>query len=160
MLGKKPMSDTAPQPSAASSKPVDTIDTLIGQKTLFKGDLEFSGGLRVDGHVKGNITARDESNSTLVLSELGEIEGNVSVPHVIINGTVNGNIKSGGRVELQPKSRVTGDVNYKAVEMELGATVNGNLVCDPGAATGSNLKPVVTEIDQEEVEKTKFAAKQ
>jgi len=129
MLGNKKPGDPS-APPAPVSKPVDTIDTLIGQKTLFKGDVEFSGGLRVDGQVKGNIIARDESNSTLVLSESSEVEGNVSVPHVIVNGTVKGSITSSGHIELQPKSRIIGDVHYKGVEMQLGATINGNLVCD------------------------------
>jgi cytoskeletal protein CcmA (bactofilin family) len=79
------------------------------------------------------------------LSELGEIEGNVSVPHVIVNGTVKGNINSSGRVELQAKAQVIGDVHYRAVEMELGASINGNLVCDSGQVGGAKLKPVVTE---------------
>lgn len=129
MLGnKKPGGPSAP--TAPVSKPVDTIDTLIGQKTVFKGDVEFSGGLRVDGKVNGNIIARDENNSTLVLSEMSEVEGNISVPHVIVNGTVRGNIKSSAHIELQPNSRIVGDVHYKGVEMQLGATINGNLVCD------------------------------
>lgn len=143
MLGsKKPAPHHAP--AAASTKPVDTIDTLIGQGTLFKGDIEFSGGLRVDGQVKGSITARDESNSTLVLSELSEVEGNVSVPHVIVNGTVKGNIKSSGHIELQANSKIVGDVHYTAVEMELGATINGNLVCEP-ARSEAPLKSVAVE---------------
>lgn len=125
----------------STEKPVDTIDTLIGQKAMLKGDLEFTGGLRVDGKVFGSISAMDGNNSTLVLSELGEIEGNVSVPHVVVNGQVKGNINSTGRVELQSKARVNGDVHYKAVEMELGATVNGNLVCEPDPPA-STLKPV------------------
>ena len=94
MLGNKKPTRWSRTQSVPMSKPVDTIDTLIGQKTMVKGDIEFSGGLRVDGQVKGNIIARDESNSTLVLSELSEIEGNISVPHVIVNGTVKGNIMS------------------------------------------------------------------
>ncbi len=125
----------------STEKPVDTIDTLVGQKALLKGDLEFSGGLRVDGKVLGSISANEGNSSTLVLSELGEIEGNVSVPHVVVNGVIKGNIKSTGRVELQSKAQVIGDVHYKAVEMELGATVNGNLVCEPDTAPGT-LKPV------------------
>ncbi len=134
MIGKK----TSPVPA---DKPVDTIDTLIGQKALLKGDLEFTGGLRVDGKVLGNIAAIDDNSSTVVLSELGEIEGNVSVPHVVVNGSIKGNIKSTGRVELQAKAHVNGDVHYKAVEMELGATVNGNLVCEPDTPSAT-LKPI------------------
>ena len=158
MLGKKGSQPMAP--SQSSAKPVDTIDTLVGQKTLFKGDLEFSGGLRVDGQVKGNVTARDDSNSTLVLSELGEIEGNVSVPHVIVNGSITGNISSSVRVELQAKARVHGDVHYKAVEMELGASINGNLVCDPGNSGTTQLKPVVADTAQDLREPEKIALEQ
>lgn len=142
MLSRKSSAQSGPD-----SKPVDTIDTLVGQKSVFKGDLEFTGGLRVDGKIKGNVIASGDGSSTLVLSELGEIEGSVSVPHVIVNGIIKGNISSSGRVELQAKAQIVGDVHYKAVEMELGATINGNLVCDPGktAEAGATLAPVVSE---------------
>ena len=115
------------------SKPVETIDTLIGAGSILQGDLEFTGGLRVDGHIKGHISAQDSSNGTLVLSESGVIEGDVNVPHVVINGTVNGNIASSGHVELQSKANISGDIHYKAVEMELGAVLNGSLVSDVSA---------------------------
>lgn len=115
------------------SKPVETIDTLIGAGSILQGDLEFTGGLRVDGHVKGHLTAQDSNKGTLVLSESGVIEGDVNVPHVVVNGTVNGNIVSTGHVELQANARVTGDIHYKAVEMELGAVLNGSLVSDSNA---------------------------
>lgn len=138
MLGnKKPGVPSGSAPPAGEGKPVDTIDTLIGQKAVFKGDLEFTGGLRVDGHIKGNVIAKEESNSTVVISESGEVEGNITVPHVVINGTINGNIHSGGRVELQSKAKINGDVHYKAVEMELGASINGNLVCETSGGSGS-----------------------
>ena len=133
MLGKKTPSD----------KPCQTIDTLIGQKTHFKGDLDFTGGLRIDGKVNGNISALDKTNSTLVLSEQGEINGNINVPHVIINGLIKGNVKSTGRVELQAKAQIVGDVHYKAIEMELGSTVNGNLVCAIEENVATTLKTVV-----------------
>jgi len=137
MLGnKRPSIPTSSTPPPGEGKPADTIDTLVGQKAVFKGDLEFTGGLRVDGHVKGNVIAKDESNSTVVISESGEVEGNITVPHVVINGTINGNIHSGGRVELQSKAKINGDVHYKAVEMELGASINGNLVCET-SSTGT-----------------------
>jgi cytoskeletal protein CcmA (bactofilin family) len=115
------------------SQPVETIDTLVGSGTILQGDLEFTGGLRVDGHIKGHISAQDTNKGTLVLSETGVVEGDINVPHVIINGTVNGNVVSTGHVELQAHAKVTGDIHYKAVEMELGALLNGSLVSDTRA---------------------------
>ena len=115
------------------AKAVDTIDTLIGAGTVLKGDLEFTGGLRVDGQIKGHVSAQDNSHGTLVLSESGVIEGDINVPHVVINGTVKGNVTSAGHVELQSNAKVNGDIHYKAVEMELGAILNGSLVSDNSA---------------------------
>ena len=115
------------------SKPVETIDTLVGSGSILQGDLGFTGGLRVDGHIKGHVSAQDSNNGTLVLSESGIIEGDVNVPHVVINGTVKGNIASNGHVELQSNANVSGDIHYKAVEMELGAVLNGSLVSDTTA---------------------------
>ena len=114
-------------------KPVDTVDTLIGRGSVMQGDLQFTGGLRIDGHVKGHITALDSNKGALVLSESAVVEGDISVPHVVVNGSIQGNIVSSGHVELQSKAKITGDIHYKAVEMELGAVLNGNLVSDPGA---------------------------
>jgi len=67
------------------------------------------------------------------LSESGIVEGDINVPHVVINGTVKGNIASSGHVELQANAKITGDIHYKAVEMELGAVLNGSLVSDSTA---------------------------
>jgi len=123
------------------SKPVETIDTLIGSGSVLQGDLEFTGGLRVDGHIRGHVSAQDSSNGMLVLSESGIIEGDINVPHVVINGTVNGNISSKGHVDLQANAKVQGDIHYKAVEMELGAVLNGGLVSDSGAAVYETAQP-------------------
>lgn len=115
------------------SAPVETIDTLIGSGSILQGDLEFTGGLRVDGRIKGHVSAQDTNKGTLVLSESGVVEGDINVPHVVVNGTVKGNIISSGHVELQANAKVTGDIHYKAVEMELGALLNGSLVSDTSA---------------------------
>jgi cytoskeletal protein CcmA (bactofilin family) len=114
-----------------TEKPCNTIDTLIGAKTDLKGDIVFTGGLRVDGKVRGNITAKGDGNSTLVLSEHAMVTGNVTVPHIITNGTIKGNVRAAERIELQPKAEISGDVYYKVIEMSLGAVINGNLLREP-----------------------------
>jgi cytoskeletal protein CcmA (bactofilin family) len=104
------------------------VDTIIGQQTRIEGDLRFSGGLHIDGRVHGNVIAEGDGNSVLTVSEHGNIEGNVQVPNVILNGTVTGNVDSNERIELAAKARVYGDVHYKLIEMAMGSEVNGSLV--------------------------------
>ena len=108
-----------------TEKPCNTIDTLIGISTDLKGDITFTGGLRIDGKVKGNITARSDDNSTLVLSENATVTGDVRVPHMVVNGKIKGNVVSAERLELQAKADITGDVSYKVLEIAAGAQVNG-----------------------------------
>lgn len=110
-----------------NDKPCNTIDTLIGVSTEMKGDIAFSGGLRIDGKIKGNITARADDNSTLVLSENAVVTGDVSVPHMIVNGKIKGNVRSAERLELQPKAEISGDVTYKVLEIAAGAQLNGTM---------------------------------
>ncbi len=110
------------------SQPQNRIDTLVGAGTKIEGNIKFSGGLRVDGHVKGNVEAASDNGSTLVLSEKAVIEGAINVSHVILNGTVLGHVHSTLSVELQSKSKVTGDIYYKSLEMHVGAVIDGKLI--------------------------------
>lgn len=105
-----------------------TIDTLIGQNTELRGDVVFSGGLHVDGTIKGNVKAEEGSGSILSVSERGLIEGEVRVPNIRLNGSVVGDVHATEHVELAPNARVKGDVYYKVIEMARGAEVNGSLV--------------------------------
>jgi cytoskeletal protein CcmA (bactofilin family) len=111
-----------------ASKPQTRIDSLIGDGTTVEGNVIFSGGLRVDGRVKGNVLTADDQPSTLVLSERARIEGEIRVSHAVINGTVIGPVYGSEYVELQAKSNVTGDVHYRTLEIQLGAVVQGRLV--------------------------------
>lgn len=115
------------------SKPQNRIDSLIGVGTKIEGNVFFSGGLRVDGTIKGNVSEAGDQPSTLVLSEQARIEGVIRVSHVVINGAVVGPVQAQEYVELQSKSRVTGDVFYKTLEMHVGAIVEGKLVHREGA---------------------------
>ena len=110
------------------NKPQSRIDSLIGAGTVIEGHVVFNGGLRIDGKVKGNILAEEGKPGTLVLSENARVEGEIRVPHIVINGAVVGPVHSTEYVELQGKANVTGDIHYNALEMQLGAVVQGALV--------------------------------
>ena len=111
-----------------NTKPTGHYDTLISNKSEIRGDIRFSGGLHVDGIIKGNIVADDESGAVLRISETGHVEGEIRVPNVIINGEVIGNVYASKHIELAKNANVSGDVHYVMMEMVMGARVNGNLV--------------------------------
>jgi cytoskeletal protein CcmA (bactofilin family) len=107
------------------------IDTLIGAGTRIVGDVQFTGGLHVDGFVKGNVDAPAEYGSVLGISGGGVVEGSVAVPKVILNGTVLGDILAHDRLELGATAKITGNVYYGQIEMAIGAEINGKLVHEP-----------------------------
>jgi cytoskeletal protein CcmA (bactofilin family) len=107
------------------------VDTLVGSNTQVNGDLNFSGGCHIDGTVKGNVGADNDSHSALSISEDGTVEGGVTVPYVVLNGIVRGDVVATQRVELGPTARVIGNVYYNLIEMAIGAEINGKLVHQP-----------------------------
>lgn len=123
-----------------SGKPQSRIDSLIGAGTVIAGDIQFVGGLRIDGEVKGNVHVVGDQPGTLVVSEHARVEGEITVSHLVINGTVIGPVHAMEFLELQPKARVTGDVEYNSVEMHLGAVVQGRLVHQGVPAKSVELK--------------------
>ncbi|NJD25770.1 MAG: polymer-forming cytoskeletal protein [Betaproteobacteria bacterium] len=104
------------------------IDSLIGAGTRVEGAVRFAGGLRVDGEIRGSIEAVAESSAaTLVISEHARIEGEVTVAHLVLNGTIVGPVRVSETLEMQPKARITGDVEYGLIEMHQGAVIEGRL---------------------------------
>lgn len=118
--------------SSKSKRQATRIDTLVGRNTEVVGDIAFSGGLHVDGRVNGNIIATNDSNATVSISEHGVVEGEIRVPHVVVNGKVLGDVYASDRLELAPNASVAGNVFYNLIEMAAGAEVNGKLVHQPG----------------------------
>jgi cytoskeletal protein CcmA (bactofilin family) len=104
------------------------VDTLIGRSARIQGDVEFSGGLHIDGQVTGNVRVLPGGEAAVSVSEHGVIEGSVEAPQVVLNGTVNGDIIASERVVLGAKARVRGNVSYGVIEMALGAEITGRLI--------------------------------
>jgi len=111
------------------------VDTLIGAKTRINGDIEFNGGLHLDGYINGNVKGDSSAGTFLSVSQHGCIEGSVIAPIVMLNGIVKGDIDASDRVELGEKARVLGNVQYTVIETAVGAQINGKLIHrgNPGA---------------------------
>ena len=101
---------------------------MVRVGTVVVGDMFFSGGLRVDGQVRGNIYALAGHSATLVIGEKGRVDGNIEVTHLVIHGLVTGHVYATEFVELRSKAHVSCDVEYAAIEMHLGAVIQGRLL--------------------------------
>ena len=110
-----------------------SVGTLIGPKTRINGDVEFTGGLHLDGYINGNVKGDSNQNTFLSVSQQGAIEGSVIAPNVILNGIVKGDIEASGRVELGANARVLGNVHYSIIETAVGAQINGKLIHRAGS---------------------------
>lgn len=117
------------------------IDILIGKTARIQGDIDFSGGLHLDGRVAGNVRAEGDGHSSLSVSDGGCIEGSVVVPHVLLDGTVRGDIRARERLVLGANAKVQGDVYYGVIETSLGAQILGRLVPLAGEAVAKAAEP-------------------
>jgi len=134
MLGRK---------KQKARRPAGHFDTLISSRAMVKGDVHFSGGLHVDGKVCGTLIADDGSDAVLRISEVGMVEGDIRAPHVIVNGTVHGDVYAFAHLELAANAVIHGNVYYNLIEMAMGASVNGNMVhqSEPAGLLGQSPKP-------------------
>lgn len=145
--------------SGNKSKRNAEIDSLVGGNTKIKGDVHFTGGLHVDGVIEGNVIA-DSGDSMLTTSEKGQINGNVTVHNIVLNGEVIGDVHALNHIELAPNARVTGNVYYNVIEMAMGAEVNGSLIhTKSGEKSGANLTQSVKDALSPEMSLDKVATK-
>jgi cytoskeletal protein CcmA (bactofilin family) len=146
-------------------KPPGHFDTLISSKTSVIGDVQFSGGLHVDGKIRGKVSAEDGGEAVLRVSEVGLVEGDIVAPHVVINGTVHGDVYASSHLELAAKASIHGNVYYNLIQMVMGAEVNGSLVhqkesagrlgCSADAQLASHSEPHREPTKSEDLEASK-----
>ncbi len=117
-----------------------TIDSLIGATTRMDGNVVFQGGLRIDGHVRGDVVAAEGAAGLLVIGEHGRVDGNIDVVHLVVDCTVQGTATVSNLVELQAKARFSGELRYRAVEIRRGALVEGILSHLDGDLVRTELK--------------------
>jgi cytoskeletal protein CcmA (bactofilin family) len=107
---------------------IGQIDTLIGRSASVQGDIEFAGGLHIEGHVTGSVRGAAGASAAISVAEHAVVEGSIEAVHVVLNGAVHGDIRGSERVVLGAKARVQGNVHYGSIEMALGAEIQGKLV--------------------------------
>lgn len=125
------------------------VDTLIGPQVVIRGDFHFAGGLYVEGRIIGKVIASNGEPAQVTIAESGVVEGEVRAPAVIINGQLVGDAY-GEHVEMHPKARVNGNVNYKVIEMIAGSTLTGRLIHAENATAvaqdSANVTPITPDV--------------
>jgi cytoskeletal protein CcmA (bactofilin family) len=119
-----------------SRRPIEVtrLSSLIAAGVEIAGDVVITDGLRIDGQVEGNVLSKQDARGLLVLSEKGCIVGGAKVYDAVINGTIRGDLEVEHFLELQSNARVTGNIRYRQLQMECGATVDGTLESVAGEA--------------------------
>lgn len=118
----------------------NTIDTLIGAETRLEGNIVFQGGLRIDGHVRGDVVASSDAPTLLVIGEHASVEGDVVAARLIVNGRLAGVCTIGGEVEVQAKAHIRGTLRYRSIEIQRGAVVEASLEAVDGESSRPGLK--------------------
>jgi cytoskeletal protein CcmA (bactofilin family) len=113
----------------------DRVEAFLGSNVKVRGDVSFSGGLRIDGHVTGDVVVSGVDAGTLTVGDGGYVEGNVRVSHLVVYGRINGNVHATGLVDVRTNALVLGDVHYASLEMAAGGVIRGRLIKHKGNTT-------------------------
>lgn len=109
------------------------LNGFLDRGSFMSGDLKFEEGFRIDGKFEGKIT----SGSELVLGETADVDAEIHVAKLTVNGSLRGTVVATDRIELQPKARILADLTTPALAIEEGAFFQGS--CKMGQETPSNV---------------------
>jgi cytoskeletal protein CcmA (bactofilin family) len=104
------------------------IDSLIGVGTQIEGDIIFTGGLRVEGEIKGNIRLGGDDSGVLMVGAQAVVTGDVHVTHLVVDGTIHGSVHAAQTIEMRPTAKIVGDIHYRTIEIQLGAIIQGQMI--------------------------------
>ena len=97
------------------------ITAFLGKDTTVEGTLTFTGGLRIDGRLEGEIS----TGGTLIIGETAVIRGDIRASYVFVSGEIRGNTIADERIEILTPARVFGDIQSPEIIMGAGAVFEG-----------------------------------
>jgi cytoskeletal protein CcmA (bactofilin family) len=121
-----------------SNKKVDTtpkydqVDTLIGKNTVFRGNMDAEGTIRIEGNLEGELNIKGD----IVLADKGKVTGNIIGTNAHIAGRIEGNIKVASQLHLTPTSYIDGDIEVGNLVVDEGAVFTGK--CTMGSTTAQS----------------------
>lgn len=98
----------------------EKLESMIGQNTIFKGDIDTKGTIRIDGNINGNVKA-----DWVILGEKAVLKGNVTARGIVVGGRIDGNLNAQEIVEIKQKGQVYGDISTKKLTILEGGFFEG-----------------------------------
>ena len=121
------------QDTTAAVTSSDKNTTSIGENCTIDGDITFDKTIEIHGKITGTVKiAENCTTAMLVIKKNGIVEGDVYGDEVVIEGEVIGNVTGKKKITIKSSSFVSGNVYYDILDMNGGATVNGNLIRNKG----------------------------
>jgi cytoskeletal protein CcmA (bactofilin family) len=131
------MTLTTQSPTSGDPGAAQPVTTLLGKGSEFEGKLSFEGTVRVDGKLTGEIFTDD----VLMVGEGAEVNAEVTVGAIVIQGTVRGNITAKRSVEIHSPGKVKGNINTPSLFIEKGVFFDGHCQMDGGAGSSDAQPP-------------------
>ncbi|TMV49690.1 polymer-forming cytoskeletal protein [Paenibacillus mesophilus] len=132
----------------------NTTDTLIGEGTFFEGRIKSEAGIRIEGHITGNV----ESAGDVTVGENGEVKSNITARNVVIAGAVHGNITTKGSVRILSTGKLYGNTTTQSLVIEEGGLFQGNSRVDTAAATVPSAEAPQQQQQQQQVYSQPYAS--
>jgi cytoskeletal protein CcmA (bactofilin family) len=121
------------QDTTAAVTSSDKNTTSIGENSTIDGDITFDKTIEIHGKITGTVKiAENCTTAMLIIKKNGIVEGDVYGDEVVIEGEVIGNVTGKKKITIKSSSFVSGNVYYDILDMNGGATVNGNLIRNKG----------------------------
>jgi cytoskeletal protein CcmA (bactofilin family) len=108
--------------------------TILGPDAVFKGELSFDKGMRVQGRIEGKITTAGR----LQIAKEAKVEADVDAGAIIVEGSVKGNLSASDRIELKNSARYEGDLACSKLTVDEGAVFSGHVNVGPEAVKGGS----------------------
>lgn len=106
----------------------NSTDTLIGEGTHFEGKIKSEAGIRIEGHLTGDIVCTGD----VTIGENGRADSHISARHVILAGQVTGNVTASGKLTIKATGKLLGNLSAKELSIESGGVFQGNSHMDSG----------------------------
>ncbi len=132
----------------ALGKSVQDFESILGTSIRVDGNLIISKSVRIDGSLHGNILQEEGSEATIAIAPSARIFGDIRAEHIIVAGSIKGNLFSSGKIELLAHAHIEGDITYGNIGIEIGANVTGKLLQISSAGVANEAELLLSQVKQ------------